>query len=350
MPQKKPPTPAIGPLDAFVKRPEPPKRMGRPPKRKRGGGRPKKKMNDKENDTESDKTEDLNSSERLRRAVDEWRRCGKEPGMTRRKLARKYRVPTSTLCKYVLSGKNVPEQPRCGRKPRYLSHESREVMVETIIRYDRGDRGLNRQECSRIVQDLATEPVTRRQANDLVDYLRKLDRRSKTPRLTGMIRAQRTTYKRTAITIENQFRFQRLVEEVDTLHLEQNIDHNGVRFKDVADHFKVNLDEMSFAANDINNLVIGERGRKKHEKIVDDSRKTITVMRSGNAHGNQGPSALVLAGKKNPSFLSDGFIKRHGGPPGTCVVMTENAFMTDEAWLKAVPNIAEGVRICVDVY
>ena len=54
MPQKKPPTPATGPLDAFVKRPEPPKRMGRPPKRKRGGGRPKKKMNNKENDTESD--------------------------------------------------------------------------------------------------------------------------------------------------------------------------------------------------------------------------------------------------------------------------------------------------------
>ena len=133
MPQKKPPTPATGPLDAFVMRPEPPKRMGRPPKRKRGGGRPKKKMNNKENDTESDKTEDLNStlSERLRRAVDKWRRCGKEPGMTRRKLAKKYDVPNSTLCKYILSGKNVPEQLRCGRKPRYLSHESREVMVET---------------------------------------------------------------------------------------------------------------------------------------------------------------------------------------------------------------------------
>ena len=43
----------IGPLDAFVKRPAPPKRMGRPPKHKRGGGRPKKKMIDTDNDKEN---------------------------------------------------------------------------------------------------------------------------------------------------------------------------------------------------------------------------------------------------------------------------------------------------------
>ena len=179
MPRKKPPTHAIGPLDAFVKRLDPPKRRGRPRKNKRGAGR-KKKINDEEKkDKESDKAEDLDpyASERLRRAQDEWRRREKKPGMSRRKLAVKYGVSKSTLSRYIANGRKFPVHRRNGRKPRYLSHESRQVIVETIIRYDRGDRGLNRQECSRIVQELAIEPVTLKQANNQVDYIRRLDRR-----------------------------------------------------------------------------------------------------------------------------------------------------------------------------
>ena len=86
--------------------------------------------------------------------------------------------------------------------------------------------------------------------------------------------------------------------------------------------------------------VLGAAEKKKHEKKSSDYRGSITMYRSGNCAGNNGPTAFIMKGKaRKKGWRFDDILVSNGCEEGSTIAMTENAFMTDEAWY----NITEKV-------
>ena len=72
------------------------------------------------------------------------------------------------------------------------------------------------------------------------------------------------------------------------------------------DHFQLNLDEICVMANDGSLMIIGGRDRNKHKKRLDDSRLSLTLIKVGNADGNERPWIFIYKVKSNPNkYLSD---------------------------------------------
>ena len=53
---------------------------------------------------------------------------------------------------------------------------------------------------------------------------------------------------------------------------------------------------------------------------------------------------MCVAGKHRKAGYTDAFLVRHGAPEGSAIVMTQTGYMTEEAWLKLAPPIADGIR------
>jgi hypothetical protein len=110
-------------------------------------------------------------------------------------------------------------------------------------------------------------------------------------------------------------------------------------------HFIVGLDEMCIMSDFHGNAhIIGSADKKKHEKILQDSCISITIVRTGTVAGTTGPTIFVLKGTKRRSAYDDEFLKQHGMAEGSTIIMTENACMTDDAWLEASKAIVKGYR------
>ena len=91
--------------------------------------------------------------------------------------------------------------------------------------------------------------------------------------------------------------------------------------------------------------IVGEKGKKKkHEKKVSDYRGSITMYRNGVAAGHNGPTVFLLKGKNRKSGFNDTFLKKEGCELGSTICMTENAYMTEEAWEEMTPSIVKGYR------
>jgi hypothetical protein len=86
---------------------------------------------------------------------------------------------------------------------------------------------------------------------------------------------------------------------------------------------------------------------QKHEKIMDDNRDSITIVRVGNAAGGAGPQIYLASGKKMEcKALRD--LPKRGAPAHSKVIMTPSAYMTDDAWSEIAPLLAKGIR-CMPV-
>ena len=67
-------------------------------------------------------------------------------------------------------------------------------------------------------------------------------------------------------------------------------------------------------------------------------------MRAGSTAGDTGPTLIFLGGeKKRPQFTKK-FLEKHGLAPGSTIVMTSNAYMTDEAWVLVSKSVVKGYR------
>ena len=77
----------------------------------------------------------------------------------------------------------------------------------------------------------------------------------------------------------------------------------------------------------------------------DDNRASITITRCGLASGDEGPRYfLVKADKIENKALKGDFSKKHGGPPGSKVIPTPNAYMTDKTWNEMSTAFAKALR------
>ena len=123
--------------------------------------------------------------------------------------------------------------------------------------------------------------------------------------LTAPLKPQKTTSARSSASVKGQYRWDKMVTNAFAFLQAQNVpDGTDASFLTVSEHFIVNGDEASFAANDDFIRVIGDAERKQHERNSSNSRATVTVFRTGNAAGNQGPTIFMMKGKVRSLLLS----------------------------------------------
>ena len=161
-------------------------------------------------------------------------------------------------------------------------------------------------------------------------------------------KVQATTSDRIAISLPQQHRWHVAVDDQYKFLRETNVGlctKSGKSFGEVMAHFIIGLDEMCIMSDAHGTLhVIGAAEKKKHEKLLQDSRVSITIVRAGTCAGATGPTIFLLKGTKVKPAFSDEFLLKHGLAPGSTIVMTESACMTDEAWLEVSKAIVKGYR------
>ena len=100
-------------------------------------------------------------------------------------------------------------------------------------------------------------------------------------------------------------------------------------------HFVIGTDESCLMASDGGKIkLFGDKGKGKHEKILADSRVSITILRTAATGGATGPTQFLLEGVKVKTGYTANWLERHGAAPGSRIVMTPTAFMTERAWLE----------------
>ena len=97
-------------------------------------------------------------------------------------------------------------------------------------------------------------------------------------------------------------------------------------------------------ASDGNVRIIGNVVKKKHEKNNSDCRDSITTVRIGSAGGAGGPRIFLAKGKSSELKTLSDMPKNHNSPPGSCVVMTPSAYMTNDAWFEMCEGMCKGIR------
>ena len=179
-------------------------------------------------------------------------------------------------------------------------------------------------------------------------YYRSFRKHHKGKIKPNAVKAQKTSSRRSQITVAQQFRWRKTVEKAMSILREKNTgvcNKTGETFGELMEHFIIGGDETNLIADaDGDMKIIGEFGRKKHEKKVSDCRASVTMYRTGTAGGTNGPTVFLMEGKRVKTGFTAKFLEEHGAEPGSTIQMTEKAFMTEEAWLKMTPELVRGYR------
>jgi hypothetical protein len=289
----------------------------------------------------------------LEKAVKEWDEKGEqafdgngEP-LQLKAFSKVVGIPYDTFKKYVTKdgGKRRSLGKSVGRAP-LIAEADQQFLADVLARKDRGNDGASPAEAIDYVIEISPK-LTRDQARQHLNrtLLRNHpDQVKPKPKV-----AQATTTKRSAITVEQQFRWHATYDScLDELKKRNTglCQLTGLKFDELIHHFIVGADETCMmACEDGKILVIGSAGRKKHEKKTNDSRVSITMYRTGTVAGDTGPTVFLLKGiRKRPGF-TDAFLEsKCEAKLGSTIIMTPNAFMTIDAWEAMTPSICKGLR------
>ena len=74
----------------------------------------------------------------------------------------------------------------------------------------------------------------------------------------------------------------------------------------------------------------------------------MTMIRSGFASNDSGPTFFMPPGKTRKPEFSDEFLVRHGAAKYSTILMTPTGYLTDETWVVIVPLLAKGLRFVVE--
>ena len=147
---------------------------------------------------------------RMTAAVENW--LGKKgdvytPGMEMKRYCELVEIPVETLRKYVVPDTLKRRKPGRsgvgGSGQGLLDEDTAQFLVDTMRRRDRGDDGMGRKESIDMLQDLRPE-LSRRQVSNQFD---RTIRPKYSDVLTGIVKAEATTSKRSQITVAQQYRW-----------------------------------------------------------------------------------------------------------------------------------------------
>jgi hypothetical protein len=258
-------------------------------------------------------------------------------------------IPCKTFYKYVHPDKTKRLVLGDGSrgKTKLLTDNEVKFTGAILACQGRANDGLSRKEAKDLMMDLNTN-LSQDQASRLLPR-RVLPESAKAGVLKAMTqKVQATTSDCTNISLGQQFCWHRIVDEEYNLLRTSNTGlcrRSGKSFGEVMGHFIVGLNEMCLLSDVHGDLhVFRSADKKKHEKLLQDSLVSITVVRAGTVAGDTGPTIFLLKGTKKWTFFTNDFLQRHGMAIGSTIVMTENAYMTDKAWLESSQSIVKGYR------
>jgi hypothetical protein len=90
--------------------------------------------------------------------------------------------------------------------------------------------------------------------------------------------------------------------------------------------------------------IIGDKMKKKREINMGSSRVSITILRTGSAAGETGPTTFLPVGTRRKPGFTDEFLVRNGGQEGSPVAITDNGYMTRKVMLETAEVRAGGIR------
>jgi hypothetical protein len=242
---------------------------------------------------------------KLTQAVEDWL-CRKgmyklEENMTLPRFCALVSIPQKTLEPYIRSNRLKRREVGVGVGPgkTTLMPDTEDFLVDVMRRRDRGNDGMDRSESIQMMQDLQPE-LSHKQAE------RQFDRNVRPAHkdvLTGIIKAEATTSKRSAITVEQQYRWHSTVDSAlkQLRKLNTGLTPDGKSFGEVMPHFVIGGDETSLLASNGEVKIIGDKKKKKHEKQTVNSRTSITLYRTGSSAGSNGPTAFLPPGMSGPA-------------------------------------------------
>jgi hypothetical protein len=340
----------------------PPNRGGRPANKGGGGGRPRavsapapvvrasgaEEAPSKKGAKKGASRTNYKAGENKRKleaAVAEWKnkspRCTPETSL--RSFAAMVGIPAGTFSNYVTLTEEKARVVGSGvGRASQVDGETQQFLVDALRKYDRGNDGRTRAEGIDMLQELKPELSRKQASNAWSNNIMKNYRKE----ITGVVKAQATTVKRSAITVEQQYRWHTTYESCLNLLHEKNTGQcrkTGKPFAVLSPHFVIGGDEECLLASGGDVTVIGDKMKKKHEK-QGGSRTSITMYRTGSAAGDTGPTAFLPAGTRIATGFNDAFLERHGAAKGSSIVMTPTGFMTDKAWLEVTKKQVEGIR------
>ena len=256
-------------------------------------------------------------------------------------VAKRHKISDRTFTTYV---KNGGRRNRPGRKS-IVSDYNTEFIAQHTVRADRANEGLTMGDIVTNVQLIhagSEHELTKQQA---MNWAYRTFRKNNPHHIkSGLMKAQKTTSKRSQLSVANQWRwFENFKAGLAFLrkHNTGTCPVSGKTFGEVIDHFVVGGDETCLMSDSNGDLkIVGAKHKRKHERKVSDHRCSITMFRTGTPAGNNGPTAFILKGKKRPAGISEELLIKNSCEPGSTVAMTENAFMTDAAWVEITPKVS----------
>ena len=225
--------------------------------------------------------------------------------------------------------------------PPLLSVSDRKFLEDIAISRDLRNNGMSRAEMITTIMELS-QCASREQAKNHFDYLVRAGHFSGLKRGGRVVTCQKTTIKRTEITMEQQLRWHTSVDYALSEQARLNLPSKA--FELVKEHFFCNMHESCLMGSDGTVKVIGAASKSKTEKIMSDCRASITVLRTGAAGGSSGPWIFLAAGKEITCPSLRNICKRNGVPPNSRIFMTPSAYMTDCVYAEIAPALADGIR------
>ena len=90
--------------------------------------------------------------------------------------------------------------------------------------------------------------------------------------------------------------------------------------------------------------MVASKSVKKHQTNTENNCGTITISCCGLVSGVDGPRFyLVKAEKIDIQTFKGDFANKHKAPPGSKVIPTPNAYMTNKVWNELAPAFAKGL-------
>ena len=258
-------------------------------------------------------------------------------------------VPYNTLVKYVTNiSVCCTVGAQAGKKP-LLSKLDQRFIAEVLARKGRANDGAEMSTVVEYLQEINPN-MTLKQGRD--HFYRTLDPNNRDLIKKRLVCAQGTTSKHSAVTVAQQFRW---FNFIDSCYNTLRTKNTGFckcgcnkTFGELIDFFVVGGDKTCIMAGKFGEVrIVGLKTTKKHEKKNKDSRKSITMFRTGDSRGNTGPSLFLIKGEPDGKLrrgYNDQYLMNHGAAEGSTIVKNPSAFMDTDTWEKVTLQLIKGYR------
>jgi hypothetical protein len=198
-------------------------------------------------------------------------------------FANKLGIPPQTFYKYICTdNRRILGDGSCGKK--WMTTDDILFVGCVLARADRENDGLSSKEAVDMIQELAPDMTRLAAHRQIVLYVLPVNSAALVLKKSAQ-KVQATTSDRTNINVAQQYRWHCAVDEVYDLMRTKNTGLcklSGKSFGELMPHFIIGLDELCLMSDCHSDLrVFAASDKKKQEKLLQDSRGSITVVRTG---------------------------------------------------------------------